>query len=93
MILQLQHASVLFVAQLHAVLADPFGRAGLAVVKICYFLLLPLPSETIGVYLQRNALDLHALACQNAYLFVQRTDLPVDGQLVRNFLFNADVHL
>ena len=66
-------------AKLHAVLANPLGCTGFAVVEVGHFLLLPLPGEAIGVYLQGNALNFEAFPCQNAHTLVERTHLPVDG--------------
>lgn len=61
MILQLKDTVVVFMAELTAVLADPFHVAVLTRIKAGHLAFLPLVSKTVSIYLNWNALNLDLL--------------------------------
>lgn len=77
MILQLKDTVVVFMAELTAVLADPFHVAVLTRIKAGHLAFLPLVSKTVSIYLNWNALDLDLLTTQGSDLIVQVHELPI----------------
>lgn len=93
MVLELESAVVTLMAKLGTIFTDPLNVTVFATVKVSASVFVPVVSETVGVYLDGNALYFDLFATESADFVVEVGHLAVYQKPIRNAALDSGIHL
>ncbi len=92
-ILQLDNAFVVLMAQKSTIFTNPFHLTGFAVIKISSLRPIPIVRVTVHIHLNGNPLNFYVLSGQLTNSFINVGLFPIDQKLIRHLALDSNVHL